>query len=86
MSTAILLSTSFSQKLCRKTQSTRRRRRHVHPEDPDHSIGQDRQPTAKRTATLADDDFVGSERSERLSTAKPTTLIQTSIENLSVIR
>ena len=37
-----------------KTQSTRRRRRHVHPEDPDHSNGQDRQPTAKRTATLAD--------------------------------
>ena len=54
MSTAILLSTSSSQKLCQKTQSTRRRRRHVHPEDPDHSNGQDRQPTAKRTATLAD--------------------------------
>ena len=42
MSTTIFQSTSSSQELCQKIQSTRRRRRHVGPEDPDSTIRQDR--------------------------------------------
>ena len=42
MSTAILPSTSSSQKLCQKTQCTRRRRRDLDPEGPAHLNRQDR--------------------------------------------
>ena len=42
MSTTIFLPTGSSQELCQKIQSTRRRRRHVGPEDPDSTIRQDR--------------------------------------------
>ena len=42
MSTVILLSTSSSQKLCQKTQSTRSRHRDLAPAHPEHSNRQDR--------------------------------------------